>query len=160
MEKEITANSFIFSFKIFCKAILGYIAYYTFFPPILTNYIQKLRGVKFENINSNYIAFNVLLDSNYPELIQIKEGAWLTRGVVILTHFNPTPILRNKIGGIKKGEVIIGRGAFIGVNSIILPNITIGECAIIGAGSVVTKDIPPFQIYAGNPAKFIKKINI
>lgn len=53
----------------------------------------------------------------------------------------------------------IKKGAFIGGNSIILKGVTIGEKSIVGAGSVVTKDIPDGEIWAGNPAKFIKRVN-
>lgn len=49
-------------------------------------------------------------------------------------------------------------GAFIGAHSIILKGVTIGEKSIVGAGSVVTKNIPSGEIWAGNPAKFIKKV--
>ncbi len=52
----------------------------------------------------------------------------------------------------------IGNDAWIGARVIILKGITIGEGAIIGAGSVVTKDVAPFTVVAGNPAKFIKAI--
>lgn len=55
--------------------------------------------------------------------------------------------------------VIIGDNVFIGAHSTILKGVTIGENSIIGACSVVTKDIPKNEIWAGNPAKFIKKIN-
>jgi galactoside O-acetyltransferase len=48
--------------------------------------------------------------------------------------------------------------AWIGFNSIILKGVTIGEGAIVGAGSVVTKDVEPYTIVGGNPAKFIKKV--
>lgn len=48
--------------------------------------------------------------------------------------------------------------AWIGLNSIILKGVTIGEGAIIGAGSVVTRDVPPYSIVAGNPAKVIREI--
>jgi len=61
--------------------------------------------------------------------------------------------------GIKKATVVIRKGAFIGARVIILKGVTIGEKSVVGAGSVVTKDIPDNQIWAGNPAKFIKKIN-
>jgi len=54
--------------------------------------------------------------------------------------------------------VIIGKDGFIGSNSIILPGVTIGEGAVIGANSVVTKDVPPEVIVAGNPARFIRKL--
>ena len=54
--------------------------------------------------------------------------------------------------------VLIKEGAFVGACSIILKGVTIGKHAVIGAGSVVTKDIPDNEIWAGNPAKFIAKI--
>lgn len=54
--------------------------------------------------------------------------------------------------------VIIEDNAFIGARSIILKGVTIGANSIIGAGSVVTKSIPANEIWAGNPAKFIRKI--
>lgn len=59
----------------------------------------------------------------------------------------------------KKSPVLIKKNAFIGAYSIILKGVTIGENSIVGAGSVVSKSIPDNEIWAGNPAKFIKSIN-
>lgn len=59
----------------------------------------------------------------------------------------------------KSAPIIICDNAFIGAHSIILKGVTIGESAVVGAGSVVTKSIPPREIWAGNPAKFIRKIS-
>jgi acetyltransferase-like isoleucine patch superfamily enzyme len=59
---------------------------------------------------------------------------------------------------ISKKAVIIEDNAFIGAHSTILKGVHIGKNAIIGACSVVTKDVPPNQIWAGNPAKFIREI--
>lgn len=58
----------------------------------------------------------------------------------------------------KTAAVVIKRGAWIGGHCIILKGVTIGENAVIGAGSVVVKDVPSDEIWAGNPAKFIRKI--
>lgn len=55
-------------------------------------------------------------------------------------------------------EITINNDAWIGAGSIILPGITIGECSVIGAGSVVTKDVPPYTVVVGNPAHFLRKI--
>ena len=69
--------------------------------------------------------------------------------------------------GLKKEErydlipkkIVIKDYAWIGSKSVILPGVTIGENAVVGAGSVVTKDVPDNAIVAGNPAKIIKYIN-
>ena len=59
----------------------------------------------------------------------------------------------------KKKKVLISKNSFIGAHSTILKGVTIGENSIIGACSVVTKDVPSNEIWAGNPAKYIRKIN-
>lgn len=56
--------------------------------------------------------------------------------------------------------VIIGDNVWVGMNACILPGVTIGNNAIIGSGSVVTKDVPANEIWAGNPARCLKKINL
>lgn len=58
-----------------------------------------------------------------------------------------------------KAPVVIKDNVFIGAKSIILKGVTIGENSIIGAASVVTKSVPPNEIWAGNPAKFIRKLS-
>ena len=57
----------------------------------------------------------------------------------------------------KSSPVSIGDNVFIGMNSLILKGVKIGSGAVVGAGSVVTQDIPSNEVWAGNPAKFIKK---
>lgn len=59
---------------------------------------------------------------------------------------------------INKKSIHICKNVFIGAHSIVLKGVTIGEGAVVGAGSVVTKNIPNYEIWAGNPAKFIRKI--
>jgi acetyltransferase-like isoleucine patch superfamily enzyme len=66
--------------------------------------------------------------------------------------------LENPDTDIKYASILIKKGAFIGADSLILKGVTIGEKSVIGAGSVVTKNIPNGEIWAGNPARFIKKI--
>jgi maltose O-acetyltransferase len=60
----------------------------------------------------------------------------------------------------KNGDVNFGDYCWVGANVFINPGITIGENAIVGANSVVTKDIPPFEIWGGVPAKFIRRKKI
>ena len=60
---------------------------------------------------------------------------------------------------VKTAPINIEKGVFIGAGCIILKGVTIGEKSIIGAGSVVTKSIPPHQIWGGNPARFLRQLN-
>ncbi|WP_313396176.1 acyltransferase [Sphingobacterium multivorum] len=59
--------------------------------------------------------------------------------------------------GIEVSSVRINNNVWIGANAVILAGITIGEHCVVGAGSVVTKDVPPFSVVVGNPAKVVKK---
>lgn len=60
----------------------------------------------------------------------------------------------------KVSPIVVKDGAFIGAQSIVLKGVTIGENSIIGAGSVVTKRIPDNEVWAGNPAKFIRRLEM
>lgn len=62
------------------------------------------------------------------------------------------------MAGKKMAKVTIEHDAFIGAGCLILKGVTIGACSIVGAGSVVTKSIPANQIWAGNPAKYIRDL--
>lgn len=95
-----------------------------------------------------------LIDTVAPDKIFIGNNVAITAGTKILTHYlDPT----SKGRRFQIGEVHIEDDVFIGVNVVICNSVTIGQGAIIGAGSIVTKDIPPYQVWAGNPAKFIKE---
>lgn len=93
--------------------------------------------------------------------ITIEDNVKIGGGVSIFdTDFHSLdPSIRNSKNDLKyrkEKPVIIKNNAFIGAHSIILKGVTIGENSIIGAGSVVTKSVPDNQIWAGNPAKFIR----
>ena len=70
------------------------------------------------------------------------------------------PVERIKGAGTKCKDVTICDGVFIGAHSIILKGVTIGKNSVVGAGSVVTKDIPENEVWGGNPAKFLKTIDV
>ncbi|MEM3360145.1 MAG: acyltransferase [Candidatus Bathyarchaeia archaeon] len=102
---------------------------------------------------------HIFIDVTSPALkrygVTIEDDVILAGYIYILTH-------SNILYGIKEGEdgpVIIKRGARIGINVTILPGVIIGENAVIGAGSVVTKDIPDNCIAAGVPARVIGRHN-
>ena len=71
------------------------------------------------------------------------------------------PVIRNGTRGPELGKPItVGEDCWIGGNVVILPGVKIGTGATIGAGSVVTRDVPPFHVVAGNPAKVLRRIEI
>ncbi len=113
--------------------------------------LVKLGGV---NIKGRcFIYKKVYFDSVAPELITIEKGVTITQGTTILTHYlDPSQPGRHY----RRGEVHIEEDAFVGCNVTICNSVTIGKGSIVGAGSVVTKDIPPYQCWAGNPAHYIK----
>lgn len=96
--------------------------------------------------------------------ITIGEYVGLGSNVSIFDHdFHPINPFYRKFHNedyIECKEVTIEDFAWIGANSIILKGVHIGKGAVVGAGSVVTNDVPPLTVYAGNPAKFVKKITI
>jgi len=111
----------------------------------------KMAGV---NIKGRAMIYGgVGVDTVYPDSIYIGKGVRITAGTKILTHY-----LDPSQPGVhfRRGEVHIEDDVFIGLNVCICSSVTIGKGAIIGAGSVVTKDIPPYQVWAGNPARYIK----
>jgi UDP-2-acetamido-3-amino-2,3-dideoxy-glucuronate N-acetyltransferase len=98
--------------------------------------------------------------------VTIKSGVQLWDGVRIEDDvfigpnvtFTNDPFPRSKIHPKKYATTLIQKGASIGANATILPGITIGQNAMVGAGSVVTKDVPPNAIVMGNPARIVNYV--
>ena len=103
-----------------------------------------------------FIARDVQFDSIHPGNITIHNDAHIAAGVRLLTHRLDTSNPDREDIHFIEGHITIGEHAFIGSGAIITGNVTIGRSAIIGAGSVVTKSVGDYEIWAGNPAKFIK----
>lgn len=141
------------------KGVAGNIASLLFYPPFAIAAIHKMRGVKIKNIWKVYFSFNVLIDNVFPELVTIGEDVWLTRNVCVLAHFNPSEGQRKYLGDIVCKKTVVEDGVFVGVNSVILPGVTLGENAVVGAGSVVVDDVPPRTMVAGNPARIIRMLD-
>lgn len=91
-----------------------------------------------------------------PYLITIEDEALVSVDVLLLTHDGATWVDRDLRPNVNKfGRVRICRRAFVGARSIVMPGVTIGQRAIVGAGSVVTRDVPPRTVVAGVPARVI-----
>lgn len=94
--------------------------------------------------------------------VQLWDGITLEDNVFVGANvtFTNDRYPRSKNGNWKLEKTVVRRGASIGVGSTILCGIEIGENAMIGAGSVVTKDIPAGELWMGNPAKFVRIISL
>ena len=139
-----------------------------------------------ENIeigNNVYIGHNTILKGYYENKMSIGDHTWIGQGcffhsaggikigkavgvgpmVKILTSVHreeedlSKPIV---FCDLEFGEVNIEDGCDIGIGSIILPGVKIGEGSIVGAGSVVTKDIPSYSVGVGNPVRVIRRRNL
>ena len=138
------------------KEILGVIAYYT--PPPINKYFHKLRGVKIKCVSSTWIGLGTIIDNAYPERINIGKNVTISVGVKIFAHTEPPKTIQEKFMPMSIKDVKIGDNVLIGAGACILPGVNIGEYVIIGAHSVVTKDIPSYSVCVGNPARVIKNI--
>lgn len=99
----------------------------------------------------------------YPKLISMGNNVWIASEVLFVTHDVIHRMLNNKLGTDEFQEyfgcIDIKDNVFIGSNSTILPNVTIGPDAIVAAGSLVNKSIRRGGVYAGVPAKYICSLN-
>lgn len=115
------------------------------------------------NVCANTLIENDVIIGNN---VTVKSGVQIYDGIIVEDNvfIGPNATFTNDLYPRSKNpnwelkRTIIKRGASIGANATILCGITIGEGAMIGAGSVVTKDVSPGELWVGNPAKFIKNM--
>ena len=108
------------------------------------------------------IGHSVALDYGNTELITVEDKVVITNCCILLCH-------RRDMKGYKRGDdaydlpyihapIVLKKGCQIGMGSIIMPGVTVGEGAIVGARAVVTRDVPAWTIAVGSPAKVIKEL--
>ncbi|MBQ0159603.1 MAG: acyltransferase [Bacteroidales bacterium] len=139
--------------------LLSIIAQFTF-PAHVTTAIHRLRGVHVGK--GSKITRTVIIEDSRPDLITIGENVWITAGCQLLCHQRDLSYYHKDMPvmdcPLKYAPIVIKDGAHIGIGSIIMPGVTVGKCAVVGAGAVVTKDIPDYCLAVGVPAKVIKKL--
>lgn len=99
---------------------------------------------------------NARVDALTPKFIEIGDDFIAAPGSVILSH-DASPFIH--CGKYRVEKTIIGNKVFLGANAVVLPGVHIADNVIVGAGSVVTKDVPAGVVVAGNPAKIMCEIN-
>jgi len=113
-------------------------------------------GCDIEIGSNSGLGINALLESSGG--IIIGNNVTMGPDVIIMTrnrkHDDITKPMN--VQGFTSGKVIIEDDVFIGTRTIILAGVTIGRSSLIGAGTVVTKDVPAYSVFAGNPGKVVK----
>lgn len=148
-----------------CPGMIGiglrYVVYRMLFKHLGRN-VTILEGSYLSNVSgiavgdNTSIGFETIMDGSAP----ITIGCWVRmgpRGVMITTRHNFERRDRLiKEQGNSSGPITIGDDVWLGAGVMIMPNVTIGTGAVIGAGSIVTKDVPEYAIAVGNPARVVK----
>jgi acetyltransferase-like isoleucine patch superfamily enzyme len=146
-------NPLVFMAKKLMNFCLFRISFFCPFNNIRIKF-HRWRGVM---IGKNvYIGMQCSIDNAYPEYIYIEDNASLAGECLVIAHSNPYRHFQN-VTPARVSPVIIKQGVWICVRAVILPGVTIGENAIISAGSVVDSDVPPCSIVAGNPAIIVAR---
>lgn len=118
--------------------------------------IAPLKGVRFWKVK---FGKNIIINAGCLMMsaggITIDDGAMLAANVQLIS--NNHDLFQRSVITCK--PIHIGKNVWIGAGATILPGVTVGDNAVVGAGAVVTKDVEPWTIVGGNPARLIRKIN-
>jgi maltose O-acetyltransferase len=105
-----------------------------------------------------FVGLDTYLDCQFPELMVLEDDVTLSFRVTVIVH-DDARRMHGVIPGQLQGTVapvIFKRGCYVGAGALILPGVTIGEGAVVAAGAVVTRDVPPRKVVAGVPARVLK----
>lgn len=125
-----------------------------------------------------YVGHYAILKGYYKNELVVGGGAWIGQAafmhaaggirigadvgigphvcILTSTHADPGRALPIMAGPIETAPVVLDDGCDVGIGAIILPGVTVGKGAQIGAGAVVTRDVPAYAVVAGNPAKILR----
>ena len=125
-------------------------------PRGVINVLHRWRGVRMGR--DCYIDPHAILETAYPENISLGDDVRVTAGAIVMTHIKAPHYLRDKgyVPVVLK-PVRLDDHSFVGVNAVVLPGVTVGKASVVASGAVVTADVPPFTMVAGNPAKVVKR---
>ena len=110
--------------------------------------ILYVRGFGMHLHPTTQFSLTAYFDRTYPKGVHVGRESWVAFGATILTH--------DRTRGLYL-DTTVGERCFIGARSLILPGVTVGDESIVAAGAVVTKDVPPRCVVAGNPARVIRE---
>ena len=139
----------VYGFKRIVNKILQAIAKSSLLSGYMRSRLQKLRGVNFDDVSTVFLGEDIIIDGICPENVTIKNGCQIGAGTKIVTHFydnNKLSENEDYYFRFYKGKVLIEEDVFIGFNCVIAKPVTIGKNSILGANTVITKDVPPNSI--------------
>ena len=114
-------------------------------------------GIEFES--NVLVAWGVTFyDHDSHSLDYMSRRSDITQQIEDYINNNGDYVKTKDWSGVKTKPIKVCKDSWIGMNALILKGVTIGEGAVVAASSVVTKDVPPFTVVAGNPAKEVKKL--
>ena len=129
-------------------------------PRMLRPKIIRIIGCK---VGKNvFIGSHVSFDSGHADLIELEDHVHIAAHSILLCH--QRDLSNYCVGddyaklGYKTGRITLKKGCLLGTHTMVMPGVTVGEGALIGAYSLVTKDIPAWTIAMGRPAKVVKQI--
>lgn len=138
---------------------------------IATNHPDSsIRRLAFKNSGVDigedvFISIGMVILDAYENLVKIGDRCAFGNNVSLIAASGPNnsqlkdiPFVQKRF--IKNEPITIGSDCWLGSQVTVLPNVTIGNHSIIAAGSIVLKDVPPYSVYGGVPAKFIRKIKL
>jgi acetyltransferase-like isoleucine patch superfamily enzyme len=111
-------------------------------------------------LGEDFIIIDDLEETEFKFNLSIGDRAAISPRVTFVMHTQPNQSRIVPYVNSYRGSIIVESDAWIGTGAVILPNITIGEGAVVGANSVVTKNVAPYTIVGGVPAHFIKIVNV
>jgi len=123
--------------------------------------ISALRAAGYGVGRSVYLGSELhVTDELYSDQCSLTIGdrVAIAQRVLIILSSHPNNSRLREQTGVVNGSVTICDDAWIGAGAILLPNVTVGEQAIVAAGAIVTKDVPPHTVVAGNPARVLRSI--
>jgi acetyltransferase-like isoleucine patch superfamily enzyme len=111
-------------------------------------------------IGEDFIIIDDLYDSEIKFNLIIGDRTAISPRVTFVLHTQPNESRITPYVNSHRGSITIQSDAWIGTGAVILPNVTIGEGAVVGANSVVTKSVAPYTVVGGVPAHFIKTVDV
>ena len=144
----------------FLLSMMNWVIFEPINPRMLRPFLLRRLGCKVGK--GVFIGDHVVVDENHADHIILEDHVHIASGTRLLCH--QRDLSNYCVGddyaklGYKLGIIHMKKGSLVGMESFIMPGVTIGEGAIVGAGSLVTKDIPAWTVAAGRPAKVVKEI--